>query len=162
MKVLTGGCRVFSAEDGETSTHGNWTARARVSQATGAEQVTQTIYEYAEGRSPTTVNPIAEEVLYVAKGQGVCFVDGFSYDLRPGIGVFIPPGSEYCVENSSPEPLQIVSACCPEDPGRTITEKPTKQALGTAPKLSVCETDRESQPATAGRDFRFLVWDASR
>jgi hypothetical protein len=66
MKILTGGCRVYSAEDGQVSTLGNWTARTVISQNSGAQRITQTVSDYAPGLSPAVVNPRAEEVLYVA------------------------------------------------------------------------------------------------
>jgi mannose-6-phosphate isomerase-like protein (cupin superfamily) len=95
MKEMAGGCRVFESGDGEISTVGNWTSRPLIRRATGAKQITQTVSEYTQGLSPTVVNPNAEEVLYTAGGEGVCYINGFSYDLRPGTGVYVPPGAPY-------------------------------------------------------------------
>jgi quercetin dioxygenase-like cupin family protein len=91
MKILTGGCRVYSAEDGQFSTLGNWTARTVISQDSGAQRITQTVSDYAPGLSPAVVNPKAEEVLYVASGEGKCRVSGFEYTLSSGAAFFCSP-----------------------------------------------------------------------
>ncbi|HME09338.1 MAG TPA: cupin domain-containing protein [Bryobacteraceae bacterium] len=157
MKIIGDGCRVFDADEGEVTRLGTWTARARICHATGAEKVTQTVNEYAPGKSPAVLNPVAEEVLYVVSGTGSCQIDGLAHDLRPGTGVYIPPGSEYVVENTSSQPMKIVSACCPEDPGRMVREEAARTASSASRQLTVNEADRKTLPATAGREFRLLV-----
>jgi mannose-6-phosphate isomerase-like protein (cupin superfamily) len=157
MKILGKGCRVFDADEGEVKRHGTWTAKARICHATGAEKVTQTVSEYAPGKSPAVTNPVAEEVLYVVSGTGSCLINGTHHDLRPGTGVYVPPGSEYIVENTSQEPLKIVSACCPEDANRKINDQATQAASMESRQLTVNEADRDTLPATAGREFRYLV-----
>ncbi len=122
MKVLAGGCRLFDPEDGDVTGRGPWTSVFRIGKATGAKHVSQTINRYATGRSATVVNPSSEEVLYVIEGEGVCYIDGFSYPLVPQTGVFIPSGAEYSIENRNSALLLIVSACCPEHPDRVIRE----------------------------------------
>ncbi len=92
MKILTGGCRIYSGDDGRVSTLGNWTARTVISHDSGARHITQSINDYAPGSSPAVVNPNAEEVLYVASGQGKCRVNGFEYELSPGVGDFYSAG----------------------------------------------------------------------
>ena len=128
-----------------------------ISRASGATQITQSVCEYGAGRSPTLVNPVAEEVLYVIQGQGTCYIDGVSYHLRPGTGVYIPPGAEYSVENPGPGSLRIVSACCPEDPQRHAVAKLRTAASGDAPPRTVHERDREVIRAGKDREFRYLV-----
>jgi mannose-6-phosphate isomerase-like protein (cupin superfamily) len=158
MRVIGEGCRVFDADEGEVARHGTWTARIRICQATGAKKITQAVNEYALGESPAVLNPVAEEVLYVVAGTGSCEIDGVSYELQPGTGVYIPPGSQYVVKNPSPQPLKIVSACCPEDPDRIIDPQPRDPAgLAAARQLTVNEADRRPLAATAGREFRLLV-----
>jgi len=157
MKVLSGGCRVFKSSEGEISSKGvsNW--RTVICYATGADKITQTVSEHGLGCSPVLVNPVAEEALYVVRGEGSCTINGFDYDLSPGTGVYIPPAAEYGFENSRTEPLEIVHACCPEDPHRHIVDTPRAGALGTAPSLLVREADREVIRAGKDREFRYLV-----
>ena len=52
MKVLAGGCRVYSENDGRISTHGSWTARTVISQESGAKHISQTVSTYTPGLSP--------------------------------------------------------------------------------------------------------------
>jgi mannose-6-phosphate isomerase-like protein (cupin superfamily) len=157
MKVLAGGCRVYSADDGAVTARGNWTSRTVMSRSTGAPLITQTINDYEPGVSAATVNPTGEEVHYIAAGTGVCYVDGYRYDVRSGAALFVPPGSAYWVENPGPGALRIISACCPEDAERQILETPPAVKSGTAPTLMVQEADREPMRAGRDREFRLLV-----
>lgn len=157
MKVLAGGCRVYSPEDGQLTTLGSWAERKVVSRENGAERITQTVNEYGPGISPAIVNPNAEEVLYVAAGAGVCHIDGSLFNLRRGCAVFVPPGAAYTIENAGGETLCIVSACCPEDSGRRVVEQPPAAASGDHPRLMVHEDEREDIRAGEDRIFRYLV-----
>jgi mannose-6-phosphate isomerase-like protein (cupin superfamily) len=157
MKVLAGGCRVYAPGEGQLTARGPWTARTVMCRMTGTALITQTISEYAMGSSPTVTNPTAEEVLYIVSGTGTCHLDGFAYPLRPGLGVFVPPGVPYRVENAGPQDLHVVSACCPEDSGRQVADAPVTVRSGEPPRRTVHGDDRE--PIRAGRDrlFRYLV-----
>lgn len=157
MKVLAGGCRLLDPQDGDVATRGNWTSISRIGKATGAKQVSQAVNRYAIGRSAGVRNPSAEEVLYVAAGEGVCYINGFAYPVAAGTGVFIPAGAEYSIENRDSAPLVIVSACCPEDPDRTIREDASMIPTGVQRKLTVQEGDRPKLPATTGREFCLMV-----
>jgi mannose-6-phosphate isomerase-like protein (cupin superfamily) len=160
MKVLSGGCRVFDPEEGQVSVRGPWTARTVISRQSGAKLITQSVDEYSVGTSPTRVNPTSEEVMYVAAGVGQCRIDGHVHSLRAGTGVFVPPGSSVSVQNRGPDTLRIISACCPEDPGRRVIDDlpPNRPgSSGNGPRLTVSEDDRELIRATADRVFRLLV-----
>jgi mannose-6-phosphate isomerase-like protein (cupin superfamily) len=157
VKILTGGCRVYSAEDGRVSTLGNWTARTVISHDSGARQITQTVSDYAPGLSLAVVNPKAEEVVYIASGQGKCRVNGFVYELSSGSAIFIPPGAVYNIENTGTETIRIVSSCCPEDSQRHIVDDPVPEASGEPPQLLVRENLREDIRAGQDRLFRYLV-----
>jgi mannose-6-phosphate isomerase-like protein (cupin superfamily) len=158
MRILAGGCRVFSAEDGQLSALGNWTARTVISQNSGARRITQTVSGYGPGLSPAVVNPRAEEVLYVAGGEGKCRVNGFAYALSAGAAIFVPPGAVYGIENTAAETLRVVGSCCPEDPERHIVEGPLPAGSGQPPRLLVHEDLREDIRAGQDRLFRYLVY----
>jgi mannose-6-phosphate isomerase-like protein (cupin superfamily) len=157
VKTLDGGCRMYAPGDGQLSTTGTWTARTVMNRSSGTKLITQTINDYGVGTSPSVVNPAGEEVLYVVRGTGTCQLGGYRYGLRPGVGVYVPPATSYTIENPGPETLHIVSACCPEDPGRRVAEKSEPARTGEAPHRAVHEDDRE--PIRAGRDrlFRYLA-----
>jgi mannose-6-phosphate isomerase-like protein (cupin superfamily) len=149
---------VYSAEDGQFSTRGNWTARTVISQSTGAQRITQTVSDYAPGVSPAVVNPGAEEVLYVATGVGRCRLNGFEYPLRAGTAIFVPPGVVYDMENTDTKTLRVVSSCCPEDPRRHIVDDLSPAQSGQPPHLLVHEDLREDIRAGQDRLFRYLVY----
>jgi mannose-6-phosphate isomerase-like protein (cupin superfamily) len=157
VKTLAGGCRVFGPEDGAVSVRGIWTSRTVMSRSTGAPLITQTINDYAPGVSPTTLNPHGEEVHYITAGAGVCHVNGFPYDVRPGAAIFVPPGAVYSVENRGPDTVRIISACCPEDPDRRILDRQPVAGSGEPPRLLVHEEEREAMRAGRDRVFRILV-----
>jgi len=158
MELLPGGCRVFDANEGETMTQGNWMHRTIICRKKGAKYIAETISEYGAGRSPTLVNPQAEEVLYVASGNGLCHIAGFGYDLQPGAGVYIPAGAAYCVENPGTEKLVVVSVCCPEDDQRHLVSEALKgpPISGEAPRRVVHERDRQPIPVS-DRQFKLMV-----
>jgi len=158
MKLLTGGCRVYTSEDGQISTLGTWTARTVISKANGADRITQTISDYVPGVSPAVVNPKAEEVLYVASGAGKARVNGFEYPLTQGSAIFIPPGAVYSIENTGTEKIRLVTSCCPEDPQRHVVDSPLPAKPGEAPKLMVHEDRRDDIKAGKDRLFRYLVY----
>lgn len=156
MKILAGGCRVFSGEDGAIEVDGTATTRLVVSRATGADRITQAVTDYAPGLSSATVNPGAEEVRYVASGTGVAHIDGFAYALRAGCAVFVPPGASCQIENRGTEMLRMIRSCCPEDAASHTVDSPPPRS-GEAPRRVVQEAERE--PIRAGKDrvFRYLV-----
>jgi mannose-6-phosphate isomerase-like protein (cupin superfamily) len=149
---------VYSADDGRSSTLGTWTARTVISQTSGAQRITQTVSDYAPGISPAVVNPGAEEVLYVASGEGKCRINGFEYALSAGTAIFVPPGAVYSIENTRAETLRLISSCCPEDGRRQIVDGPLPTASGQAPRLLVHEDLRDDIRAGQDRLFRYLVY----
>jgi len=157
MRILKDGCRLYGPEDGKVSAAGNWTGRMVICRDSGAKRITQSVNDYTHGSSRAVVNPNAEEVLYVANGEGACRINGFDYRLRSGTGVFIPPGAVYSIENSGPGTLRIIGACCPEDLQRRFIDPPLETASSEPPRLTVHENEREQIRAGADRVFRFLV-----
>src|SRR5579871_6325839 len=89
MKELAYGCRVYDPNEGDIVTAGAWTERTLVSPKTAPSGITQTINDYKAGSSPATLNPVAEETLYVVDGTGTCWIDGFRYPLRSGAALFV-------------------------------------------------------------------------
>lgn len=157
MHTLEAGVLLFDSREGAATKCGNWTCICRIGRATGAKEISQSVNVYETGRSASVVNPSSDEVLYVVRGKGQCTVNGFLYELVPDTGVFIPSGSEYNIENPNATPLVIVGALCPEDPNRTIRDGSARMPYGNRPELTVHAGSRERLPATAGREFCFMV-----
>jgi quercetin dioxygenase-like cupin family protein len=158
MEFLPGGCRVFAPEDGERVERGTWSCRTLICRQRGARDIAERVSEYAQGRSPGVINPSAEEVLYVVRGRGTCQQGGFPYPLEPGVGVYIPPGTFYHLENAGPEKLALVAVCCPEDEQRHVEDEPAQRPASTsaAPRRTVREQERPPIPV-ADRYFKLLV-----
>ena len=161
MKVLSGGCTVIGSGE-YTQAEGTRRFRAPISRAMGARDIAQSISVYSAGFAPARRNPVGEEVLYVVRGPGACYIDGHRYQLGPGTGVYIPPGSVYQIENTgeadgSEGGLEIVSVCCPEDDAAESGLTPVAlNSADTKPFRTVRESD---QPAirTGDRTFKLLA-----
>jgi mannose-6-phosphate isomerase-like protein (cupin superfamily) len=156
MKILYGGAAVVAGGD-YTESEGTRRYRVPVSRAMGAREIAQTISAYAQGRSSARRNPMSEEVLYVVRGSGACYIDGYRYPLEAGTGVYIPPGSTYRLENGDVTALEIVSVRCPEDDsGEAGAEAAPREPPDTKPLRTVRERDQKSIQ-TGDRTFRLLI-----
>ena len=156
MEILYGGAVVIAGGH-RTESEGTRRYRVPVSRAMGAHEIAQTISVYAQGRSPARRNPVGEEVLYVVRGSGACYIDGYRYALEAGTGVYVPPGSAYAVENLCATGLEIVSVRCPEDDGgEADAEAPIREPLDTKPLRTVRESDQKSI-RTGNRTFKLLI-----
>jgi mannose-6-phosphate isomerase-like protein (cupin superfamily) len=161
MRISSDGAAVVEA--GElTQREGTRRYRVPISRATGARDIVQFVSAYSEGVSPARRNPIGEEVIYVIKGSGACYIDGYSYTLEPGTAVYVPPGSGVQIENLDERgrgvpDIETVSVCCPEDEAAEVDIAPIIRApQDTRPFRTVRESDREVIPS-GDRTFRLLV-----
>jgi mannose-6-phosphate isomerase-like protein (cupin superfamily) len=90
----------------------------------------------------------AEEVLFVIEGSGALRAGSESHALEPETGAYLPPGSEYALENEGSEPLRLVSV---------RVAAPDPPADGTPPRIVVRRlADQEDQAATTERLFRIV------
>jgi mannose-6-phosphate isomerase-like protein (cupin superfamily) len=157
--MLGGGCRVIGPEEGAVTRAGTRERRDTVGRAIDARDIAQAVSAFARGLSPGHVNPAGEEVHYVLGGSGTAYIDGYPYALEPGAAFYVPPGSEWCLENPGDLPVRLVSVSCPTlDRARHDLPPRTAPADATrpAPKRLVHERDRESIP-TGIRTFKLLA-----
>jgi len=152
MEILHGGAAVISDEN-YTHAEGARRYRLPISKAMGARDIAQTVSVYGEGLSPARRNPTAEEVLYVASGDGACLIDGHRYQLAQGTAVYVPPAS-ICQIDSSGE-LVIVSVRCPDDDSETV-QAVAALPLDTKPLRTLRAADQKSIP-TGDRTFKLLI-----
>ena len=128
----------------------------------GALDLAQIISVYDSGVAPARRNPTGEEVIYVVRGIGVCYVDGHRYPLERGVGVYVPPGSIYQVENTAEQTspdnvLETVGVVCPEDDGAESGLSPiTADPLDTTPFRTARE-DQQPPIAAGNRTFKLLI-----
>ena len=158
MRVLANGCRVVLPHEGEWQSDGTRRYRTPINRASGARDIAQTISHYERGVAPARRNATSEEVLYVFSGHGICWIDGIAHDICKGSAIYIPPQSQYQIENPHSESLAIVSVCCPEESGVEITNNMAERRAhtGDARRLVIHESDRAAIP-TGDRSFHLLV-----
>lgn len=157
MKILAGGAAVI-AEGALNRVEGTRRFRVPISQAMGARDIAQTVSAYSAGLSHARRNPVGEEVLYVVRGEGACYVDGFCYELASGAAVLVPPCSVFQIENNDRQhELEIVSVCCPEDEqAETVAAPVTRNESDPKPVRVVREQQQKAIP-TGDRVFKLLV-----
>ncbi len=158
MNILAQGCRVISPDNDDWFIAGTQRYRTPINRQHGARDIAQTISQYERGVAPARRNATSEEVLYVFSGYGICWIDGIAYDIRKGSAIYIPPQSQYQIENPNHDLLQIVSVCCPEEANVAITYDIAERRANTgdARKLVIHESDRAAIP-TGDRSFHLLV-----
>ena len=156
MQNLSGGAAVIKASPC-TEVEGTRSFRVPVSRRMGARDIAQAISSYSRGRAPSRVNDKGEEVLYVVRGKGTCYIDGQGYALEPGTAVFVPPGSVYQIENPSDAGLEVVSVCCPEEEEvKTDVSVEAREEAGATLGLTVRESEQKSIQ-TGDRTFKLLI-----
>src|SRR5712692_556909 len=161
MKAISAHAAVIERVE-PTQTEGTRRFRVPISGAMGARDIVQFVSTYSEGVSAARRNPVGEEALYVVKGTGTCYIDGYSYALAPGTAIYVPPGSVYQIENPGERgrgvtALEIVSVCCPEDEETEIGIEPVvRPPQDTKPFRIVREGDVEAI-AAGDRSFKLLV-----
>jgi mannose-6-phosphate isomerase-like protein (cupin superfamily) len=156
MKSLHGGAAVIEAGPCTTA-EGTRSYRVPVSSRMGARDIAQAISIYSAGRAPSRRNQEGEEVLYVVRGNGACYIDEQRCELEPGTGVFIPPRSVYQIENLIPTELEIVSVCCPEEEAiKTDLRIEEGRSSIAAPVRTVRESDQKAIQ-TGDRTFKLLI-----
>ncbi len=153
--LLSSGAAVMDAAEADQC-EGTRRFRVTVSNALGARDIAQSISSYAKGIAPTRRNPTSEETLYVTRGAGRCTIDGHTYELSVGTGVYIPPSSVYQIENTDADDLEIVSVCCPEDAHAEVGVAALPAAKADKPARTVDERNQKAIPVS-DRTFKYLV-----
>jgi mannose-6-phosphate isomerase-like protein (cupin superfamily) len=123
------------------------TVRVTLGPRTDFDALQQAVLECGPGqRAVVEVPGDAEETLFVLTGEGRIHIRGEVHDLRPDIGVYLPPGSTPELENTGDEPLRLVAVRVP-DPS------PGPPAPATLSRLD----DQAIEQATTEREFRIVA-----
>jgi mannose-6-phosphate isomerase-like protein (cupin superfamily) len=120
--------------------------RQVIDASVGCKRLEQRVIRFAQGRSRERASGDRQEVLYVVSGSGTLELEGVEHALEPDMGVFVAAGERYTVVNDGPEDLVMVSVTAPHGNG-----------VGPSRRVTVRYADREPLPATANREFRYLV-----
>jgi mannose-6-phosphate isomerase-like protein (cupin superfamily) len=122
------------------------TVRPTVGPGTDFAPLEQAVLECPPGRSePITVGEF-EETMFVLEGEGAIHIDGESHALAPEVGVYLPPGTTFALEGTSPTPLCVVAVRVP-DPSPGVPSPASIRRLA----------DQELEPATTQREFRIVA-----
>ena len=63
--------------------------------------------------APAHMHPAEEEILYVLTGSGEFYFDGRPEPVEPGTCIYIPPGVEHSINNTSDEVMKVVYVFSP-------------------------------------------------
>jgi len=140
---------VVHPDDVAASRESGDTAETKVTfdRSNGCELLEQRVIRFDSGRSQERSLDGRQEVLYVVSGQGELELEGERHRLEPDMGVFIAPGETYAIDNSGPEPLEVLSVVAPED----------RAAASGQRKVTVRFADQPELPASSERTFKYLV-----
>ncbi|MFL5865220.1 MAG: cupin domain-containing protein [Solirubrobacteraceae bacterium] len=133
--------------------------RRTLGPGTGFDALEQAVLECPPGRRATTTVGEVEETMFVLEGEGQLHIHGESHALAPDVGVYLPPGCEFALENTGVDPLRLVAVRVPDpSPGRPApadVRRLADQAVGHA------TTDREfrivADPSTGLRSATHFV-----
>ena len=159
-RILAGGCRVWALTEGRPRRLGRlkiWNSAGRRS---GARAISLRVMELEAGLSPGMRTAKADEVLYVLKGQGTFYLDGWPHAAGPATGIYVRPGTWVTIDNPGPGSLMLLSSRCP-DPGNALVAAaprtvPAPGALPWSAPPLVRVADRPSE-TTGDRSYRVLV-----
>lgn len=177
---LEGGCRVSHMHDGEPLVEGTLRIWNQIGRATGAEAISLRVMEFAPGLSPEIHNDECDQILYVVdagwrsaradrdevsttRGSGwvELSIDGRSFQLGPDTGIYIRPNQTFAINNSSPDPIILISSQCPDsDRPPAFVDLPISSSDSQSNEgLPIVRlADCRAQP-TADRWYRVLVDD---
>jgi|GEM_PF-302643 len=91
---------------------GDRTFRVLIGGHLGFSRATQFVGSIPPSRAPFHTHTY-DEVVMVLQGHGLVHVDNETTELAPGTCVYLPPGSEHCLENDGDETLRVLGVFSP-------------------------------------------------
>lgn len=129
-------------ENGDTAAE-----RVTIDSSAGSDRLAQRVIRFAQGRSNPRSLDGTQQVLYVAAGRGILFVEGRAHDLEPDTGAFVAAGETYEIDNPGPDQLVLVVVSLPHENG---SARPPD-------RRTVRHSERPTLPAGSERRFRYLA-----
>ncbi|HEV8139392.1 MAG TPA: cupin domain-containing protein [Pyrinomonadaceae bacterium] len=164
--ILEGGCRVSDMREGEPVVNGCVRIWNQIGKATGAQEISLRVMEFAPGSSPTIRNDDCDQILYVVNevrtacvsGRANVSVDDQSYEVAADTGIYLQPNRTFAIENPTSDAIVIISSLCP-DPARDPLfvdgpEKSEDSRLTNPPLVRLIDQKAQS---TADRWYRVLI-----
>jgi mannose-6-phosphate isomerase-like protein (cupin superfamily) len=159
--LLEGGCRVVGLREGPLVERGGVRAWTCADRESGAKAISLRVLEMPLGLSPGMRNAECDDVLYVLRGRGAAYVNGWRYDIEPDTGIYAPPGATLCLRSVGDEPIVLVSSRCPDAGPKLDLVAPLTEPLSQTaapPRPTVRLTERQAE-VTGDRWYRVLVDD---
>jgi mannose-6-phosphate isomerase-like protein (cupin superfamily) len=122
------------------------TVRPTLGPRTDFEALEQAVLECPPGQRATVSVGEVEETMFVLEGEGRLDTRGQSHALAPDVAVYVPPGSQFTLENTGTEPLRLVAVRVP-DPSPGPPTAANVRRVG----------DQEPEQATTEREFRIVA-----
>jgi mannose-6-phosphate isomerase-like protein (cupin superfamily) len=114
----------------------------------------QAVLECVPGRTGTISVTGADETLFVLSGHGTVHLADQAHELEPEVGIYIPVGSQFALENPGPELLRLIAVRIPGP-------EPASEDSGDRPgpdRAAVRRlADQELEAATTQREFRIVA-----
>src|SRR5688500_412690 len=162
---LEGGCFVSSMWEDAPVVTGTLSHRNIIGAHNGAQSISLSILEYAEGLSPSLCAPDSDHILYRLETSDAddsnckVFIDGWAYDVGPQTGVYVPRGQTMFVDNDRSEPVVFISTRSPDAELIVVDQGPKPAEIhAEEPRQTIRLSDRPPIP-TADRWYRVLVDD---
>jgi mannose-6-phosphate isomerase-like protein (cupin superfamily) len=165
--TLEGGCCVSEMREGEPVVNGSLRIWNQIGKATGAQEISLRVMEFAPGLSPTLRNDDSDQILYVVNevrtacvsGRVNVFVDDQSYEVAAGTGIYLRPNRTFAIENPTSDAIVIISSQCP-DPARDqlfVDEPATSKDSGVTEPVPLVRLADQKAQSTADRWYRVLI-----
>ena len=119
----------------------------------GARHVMQAVARFAPGSASSIETKPNEEVLYVVSGGGEAAIGPERFPLRPGLGVFVPPGCAGEIRNLGSEELRLVAVVSPPLGASVAGGGPAEPV----PPAAVHQDDERPLPASDDRTFKLMI-----
>jgi len=127
---------------------------------TGFHDLEQAVLECAPGRTEPIAVRDAEETLFVLAGRGTIHLGSDAHPLEPEVGVYLPPGAQFALENPGPDPLRVIAVRIPERQAQPEPQpEPQQLAAIDPPGRPVVRrlADQDLEAATTQREFRIVA-----
>ena len=161
--TLEGGCRVSEMREGDPVVNGTVRIWNQIGKATGAQEISLRVMEFAPGLSPTLRNDDSDQILYVVNevrsGRVNVFVDDQSYEVAADTGIYLRPNRTFAIENPTSDAIVIISSQCP-DPARDqlfVDEPATSKDSGVTEPVPLVRLADQKAQSTADRWYRVLI-----
>ena len=157
---LDNNCYVVRVPDASMSVMGGMRVYPVITEADGAEHLSQFLAVVDAGVSPVLRYPGSDVILFIQSGQGTVKIADRSFPVSGETGVCIKPGEGFQVINGRSDPLTFnISVCPPCEAPEVLEQMPETFDLSVPDRVQ--GVDEEKREDMADRFFQVLIGDKS-